>query len=320
MDASTTVASNRPLLDARFRRLDARSNKQKKHKGADEKNNAQSILLSGLAAGSHHLGMLLLLLLLQCSVGHVDAWTPPTNYEDATFATTGSTITGDENFALADVAAFSIRTKFRLNLDHSNYGTIFRLQDPLNGMTILVLHQLGPTYTNTNGISFYFQQGSNSNRCGSVYTTNTWPDPTTELDVVLAYDGYKSKLYVNGALEATGSITTNVCRTAASLSSFRVGSTAGSSAIQGTISFFTVWSGTALSAQQVSEMASDNYANVPSPARHYALNEGGDGTLAYDWMRNGAALTLSNTVTWTNRQTAPCTCLRDMGFVYLGSE
>ena len=257
----------------------------------------------------------LLIVFLQSSFLRGDAWTPPSNYEDATFATTGSTITGNEDFGLSGATYFSIRTKFRLNLDHSDYGPMLRLGSSADSQKVLVLHQLGAAYGSSQKNGLYFNmQTSSSSKCGEMKTLgHQWPDPDTELDVVVTWNGVTAVMYVDGSQVATSDTKTSTCTAPSGLNEFRAGHTSSNGALQGTISFWTVWSGVTLTAQQVADMANGDYANIYTPVRHYALNEG-TGSVADDYMGNGAQLSLSNSVTWTTRKTDPGVCVRALGF------
>ena len=261
--------------------------------------------------------VVLLLLLLTSCVHHGAAWTPPNNYEDATF--TGSTVlSGNTDMSLSGVSAFTLRIKGALDLDFSNYGRLFQLLPSGSTTTSMQFHQLGNAYGgNKNKIGFYVQKGSASNRCGYLTTNSAWADANTVIDIVLSFDGTRAKIYVNGAFEGQSSVSNPTCAMPTFHQFQMGGSDSSNSAIKGTVRFFTVWSGTALSSSQASEMYADNYANIPSPTHHYALNEGASSTTAYDWMGNGTALSFTGG-SWTNRLQQPCACMRDMGFTFKG--
>ena len=110
--------------------------------------------------------VVLLLLLLTSCVHHGAAWTPPNNYEDATFTGASTLLSGNTDMSLSGVSAFTLRIKGALDLDFSNYGKLFQLLPSGSTTTSMQFHQLGNAYgNNKNKIGFYVQKGSPSNRC-----------------------------------------------------------------------------------------------------------------------------------------------------------
>ncbi|MBU25210.1 MAG: hypothetical protein CMD99_04180 [Gammaproteobacteria bacterium] len=121
------------------------------------------------------------------------------------------------------------------------------------------------------GDTLGFYTGDSGNH---TYSTTAFFSSAVTVHIVITYDGTDTKMYVNNVLEGTSSVQTINTTTRANMSLGKDFSSV-SNLWNGTISYFRIWNGTALSASDVQTL----YANRESKAEGFDFNVCGKSAL-----------------------------------------
>ena len=104
----------------------------------------------------------------------------------------------------------------------------------------------------------------------TLVTNASWTEPES-VDLAVTYDDGAAAVYVDGSLDAMGSMPAECVSPTTKPTQWRLGDAG--SGMAGDVNFLTVWSRTALAPWRVRRAALADYSHVPPPDHHFNFDE-----------------------------------------------
>ena len=199
-----------------------------------------------------------------------ERWHPP---PDVQFVTLGpdAGVEGEGDLDVAgEVDQFTIRTRARV----VEAGKVFALYrtagtggtpDPSDPFLVLKARTVDAKTV----FELFVDTGVDG--CEVTLVTNaSWTEPES-VDLAVTYDDGAAAVYVDGSLDAMGSMPAECVSPTTKPTQWRLGDAG--SGMAGDVNFLTVWSRTALAPWRVRRAALADYSHVPPPDHHFNFDE-----------------------------------------------
>ena len=199
-----------------------------------------------------------------------ERWHPPPDVQFVTLAPNAG-VEGEGDLDVAgEVDQFTIRTRARV----VEAGKVFALYrtagtsgtpDPSDPFLVLKARTVDAKMV----FELFVDTGVDG--CEVTLVTNaSWTEPES-VDLAVTYDDGAAAVYVDGSLDAMGSMPAECVSPTTKPTQWRLGDAG--SGMAGDVNFLTVWSRTALAPWRVRRAALADYSHVPPPDHHFNFDE-----------------------------------------------
>mmetsp|Transcript_7312 Transcript_7312/g.32961 ORF Transcript_7312/g.32961 Transcript_7312/m.32961 type:complete len:1239 (+) Transcript_7312:238-3954(+) len=199
-----------------------------------------------------------------------ERWHPPPDVQFVTLAPNAG-VEGEGDLDVAgEVDQFTIRTRARV----VEAGKVFALYrtagtsgtpDPSDPFLVLQARTVDAKTV----FELFVDTGVDG--CEVTLVTNaSWTEPES-VDLAVTYDDGAAAVYVDGSLDAMGSMPAECVSPTTKPTQWRLGDAG--SGMAGDVNFLTVWSRTALAPWRVRRAALADYSHVPPPDHHFNFDE-----------------------------------------------
>ena len=199
-----------------------------------------------------------------------ERWHPPPDVQFVTLAPNAG-VEGEGDLDVAgEVDQFTIRTRARV----VEAGKVFALYrtagtsgtpDPSDPFLVLKARTVDAKTV----FELFVDTGVDG--CEVTLVTNaSWTEPES-VDLAVTYDDGAAAVYVDGSLDAMGSMPAECVSPTTKPTQWRLGDAG--SGMAGDVNFLTVWSRTALAPWRVRRAALADYSHVPPPDHHFNFDE-----------------------------------------------
>ena len=199
-----------------------------------------------------------------------ERWHPPPDVQFVTLAPNAG-VDGEGDLDVAgEVDQFTIRTRARV----VEAGKVFALYrtagtggtpDPSDPFLVLKARTVDAKTV----FELFVDTGVDG--CEVTLVTNaSWTEPES-VDLAVTYDDGAAAVYVDGSLDAMGSMPAECVSPTTKPTQWRLGDAG--SGMAGDVNFLTVWSRTALAPWRVRRAALADYSHVPPPDHHFNFDE-----------------------------------------------